>query len=183
MFTRFVISIIMICLILVFILSCTKYSTKVQSNETLYQLEGKQIKISSILKKSGEQIQIANPGKCLIKSDTIFILSRGVKRITIDKTNIKQRKINDRGKIINIQTTAGEVIQVLSVFGETKKQIIIDVPPPPSYIPFVEVEKVLVEEYDPDKSVLSRLVWTISILAIFVVVLAIQMGFASMGQY
>ncbi len=137
-----------------------------QSNETLSQLEGKQIKIATILKKSGEQIQIPDPGICLIKSDTIFILSREGKRITIDKTNIKQRKINKQGETTEIITRDGEIFQVFRVVQEMVggKEIIISIPPPPSYIPFAEVEKVMIEEYDPDKSVRSSLVWMLPIL-------------------
>jgi hypothetical protein len=167
MSTKIIALITLLCFLL-FEWSCTSYSVSTEKAEILSQQKDEEVTIVSILKKSGELVQVPEKTKCSVQNDTLFIGPRGVRRLTVDKRLIK------KGEAVMGQTTRlvmenGESYTVLRVIAEgTQTMTFETLGSSTSFVPLSEVDQATVKRVSAGKT----FIYTLGGCAVAVVVLA-----------
>ncbi len=106
---------------IIFSLSC--YSTRAIKVETGHKLEGKELKIVKLQKKSGEFYEFSKKQSPQILRG-IIIWKLTLKEYVVDKSDIKKLERGKRGTIINITTKDGKNLNVVNAREENEKIII-----------------------------------------------------------
>jgi penicillin-binding protein-related factor A (putative recombinase) len=89
MFSKIIISFVLLCFIL-FQWACMGYSVRTESAETIAQNQEQSVKIISILKKSGEQIDFPNGAECSIQNQNLIVPPGTLQRTTNEKDQLNE---------------------------------------------------------------------------------------------
>ncbi len=117
-----IISIFTVIAFTVFSLSC--YSTKAIKIETGTNLEGKELKITKLQKKSGEYFEFPKKQSAQI-SRGIIVGNIILKEYVLDKSDIKKTEYGKKGETIRITTNDGKNLNVAKTQEANEKLIVV----------------------------------------------------------
>jgi hypothetical protein len=157
-----IISIFTLVAFLIFLQSCTVYSTKKVTPDVAAQKQGRYIRVLRVMKTSGEIIQFSEKDPAYVQNDVIIGPTMETETVIIEKDRIK--RIQKKGKKFII-TTKDEKTYIVPTHKYLEANLAVEVPKSVSIL-LSEVQLVWIKEKDPGLSTLASLGATVGVIGV-----------------